>query len=225
MTEESLLAAIAANTNDAEARAVYADWLDERGDPRGEFLRLEAQLHRGPSRFGELLAQLDPVWLAAVARLCDVVMIDPGPMKIHAIRVVRELTGFGLADAKALVDSPMPRRIRDETPYEEAREVAARFENTGAHVIVMPHACHGIAQPTTAARSRLVLTRFVADGHIGAVASLREVTGCSLQEALALLEAVGRGERTTVLETAAIEVIFAAIARLRPSFDLEIQRI
>ncbi len=223
--EQPFLAAIAANTNDADARAVYADWLDERGDLRAELLRLEAQLHVGLARLCELIKQLDPAWLIAVARTCDVVMIDPGPMKIHAIRVVRELTGFGLAAAKVLVDSPMPRRLRDEIPYDAARRVVGRFENTGAHVIVMPHSRHGIAQPTTTARSRLVLTRFVADHHLGALVALREVTGCGLQEAREIQDAVWNGERRTVLDDAALETIFAAVARLRPAFDLEIQRI
>jgi uncharacterized protein (TIGR02996 family) len=38
--EKEFLDAITRNPEDEEARAVYADWLEERGDPRGEYLRL-----------------------------------------------------------------------------------------------------------------------------------------------------------------------------------------
>lgn len=66
-------------TNDV-ARLVYADWLDEQEDPRGEFLRLEVAEARGelasPSndpnspkrRLRYLRHQLDPFWLAMIER-------------------------------------------------------------------------------------------------------------------------------------------------------------
>jgi uncharacterized protein (TIGR02996 family) len=47
MTEEdALLQAISAEPEDDAPRLVYADWLEERGDPRGEFIRLECALAR-----------------------------------------------------------------------------------------------------------------------------------------------------------------------------------
>lgn len=42
--EESLIQGILASPNNDDLRLIYADWLEERGDPRGEFLRLEAEL-------------------------------------------------------------------------------------------------------------------------------------------------------------------------------------
>ena len=39
--EKQFLQAIAKNPDDEEARSVYADWLEQRGDPRGEYLRLD----------------------------------------------------------------------------------------------------------------------------------------------------------------------------------------
>jgi uncharacterized protein (TIGR02996 family) len=60
------------------ARLIYADWLEERGDPRAEYLRLECELHQlavGSPRFRELTTELrdlrdgfDPHWLVAVGR-------------------------------------------------------------------------------------------------------------------------------------------------------------
>lgn len=44
--EAAFLAAIRANRDDELVRLVYADWLDERNDPRGEYLRLNVELRR-----------------------------------------------------------------------------------------------------------------------------------------------------------------------------------
>jgi uncharacterized protein (TIGR02996 family) len=44
---DDLLAAIYANPDDDQSRLVYADWLLERGDPRGEFIALQVRRHRG----------------------------------------------------------------------------------------------------------------------------------------------------------------------------------
>ena len=54
VTEEELLAAVFAAPDDDAPRRVYADWLLERGDPRGEFIQL--QCARGLS-----ITTLDPV--------------------------------------------------------------------------------------------------------------------------------------------------------------------
>jgi uncharacterized protein (TIGR02996 family) len=47
--EEHLIAAIIANPHDDTARLVYSDWLEERGDARGEYLRVEVELSRLPA--------------------------------------------------------------------------------------------------------------------------------------------------------------------------------
>jgi uncharacterized protein (TIGR02996 family) len=75
MTDErAFLAAISANPADMAARLVYADWLDERGDRRAEFVRLHVRLFGLSSddpeysslkaREQELRAQYPPYWLA-----------------------------------------------------------------------------------------------------------------------------------------------------------------
>lgn len=77
MTQEAtFLASIAAAPNDVALRLVYADWLDERGDPRGELVRIEEKMHQLPvfsdrywqlkPRRNELLAQADEDWLVAM---------------------------------------------------------------------------------------------------------------------------------------------------------------
>src|SRR5947209_10147964 len=42
--EQAFVQAIIANPTDGGLRLVYADWLEERGDPRGEFLRIQTAL-------------------------------------------------------------------------------------------------------------------------------------------------------------------------------------
>jgi uncharacterized protein (TIGR02996 family) len=77
MSEESaFLAAIRATSSDQLPRLVYADWLDERGDPRGELVRIEEEMRNLPvysdrywqlkPRRNELRAQAAPDWLAAM---------------------------------------------------------------------------------------------------------------------------------------------------------------
>ena len=74
MEEEAFLRAIAAAAGDDLPRLVYADWLDERGDPRAAFLRAEVIFARGrasAARRARLLdcrAELDPGWWPRVAR-------------------------------------------------------------------------------------------------------------------------------------------------------------
>jgi uncharacterized protein (TIGR02996 family) len=48
MSETALLQALAEDPHDDLARSVYADWLEERGDPRAEFLRLQIALKSLP---------------------------------------------------------------------------------------------------------------------------------------------------------------------------------
>ena len=63
----------------------------------------------------------------------DVVLKSPGGSKIPVIKVVRELTGLGLKDAKALVDEA-PKAIKEGVAKEEAEEMAAKLKEAGAEV-------------------------------------------------------------------------------------------
>ncbi len=65
--EAPFLDAIKANPDDAVTRLVYADWLEERGDARSEFLRLQVESDRIHGRLHQLRRQLDSRWLETVA--------------------------------------------------------------------------------------------------------------------------------------------------------------
>lgn len=63
----------------------------------------------------------------------DVVLTDFGANKINVIKVVREITGLGLKEAKELVDNP-PKPLKEGVTKEEAEEVKKKVEEAGAKV-------------------------------------------------------------------------------------------
>ncbi len=65
----------------------------------------------------------------------DVVLVSAGASKVKVIKVVREITGLGLKEAKAVVDEA-PKAIKEGVSKEEAEEVKAKLEAEGAQVEV-----------------------------------------------------------------------------------------
>jgi large subunit ribosomal protein L7/L12 len=65
----------------------------------------------------------------------DAVLTEVGPNKINVIKVVRELTGLGLKEAKAVVDEA-PKAIKEAVSREEADKIVAKLSEVGAKVQV-----------------------------------------------------------------------------------------
>ena len=63
----------------------------------------------------------------------DVVLTSAGTQKIQVIKAVREATGLGLKEAKALVDGA-PAPVKEGVPAAEAEELKAKLEAAGATV-------------------------------------------------------------------------------------------
>jgi large subunit ribosomal protein L7/L12 len=63
----------------------------------------------------------------------DVILKGPGANKIGVIKVVRELTGLGLKDAKDLVDNA-PKAIKEGVEKAEAEDIKKKLEEAGAEV-------------------------------------------------------------------------------------------
>ncbi|MBQ8763744.1 MAG: 50S ribosomal protein L7/L12 [Clostridia bacterium] len=63
----------------------------------------------------------------------DVILAEVGAEKIKVIKVVRELTGLGLAEAKAAVDSA-PKALKEGISKEDAEAAKAKLEEVGAKV-------------------------------------------------------------------------------------------
>ena len=106
--ESAFLAQILSNPADDAPRLVYADWLEERGDPvslaKGRFLRLECEIARPGLKRGrrkalrkqlaELARPLDTAWLAVVSKLpienCNVEFEFQCPKRWEGLRATGE---------------------------------------------------------------------------------------------------------------------------------------
>ncbi|TCZ67532.1 50S ribosomal protein L7/L12 [Paenibacillus albiflavus] len=65
----------------------------------------------------------------------DVILANAGASKINVIKVVREITGLGLKEAKELVDNA-PKAIKEKVSKEDAESIKAKLEEAGANVEV-----------------------------------------------------------------------------------------
>ena len=63
----------------------------------------------------------------------DVILAEAGAEKIKVIKVVREITGLGLKEAKALVDEA-PKPVKSGVGKDEAEEIQKKLEEVGAKV-------------------------------------------------------------------------------------------
>ncbi len=63
----------------------------------------------------------------------DVVLAEAGAEKIKVIKAVREITGLGLAEAKALVEAA-PKAVKEGVGKDDAEEMKKKLEEAGAKV-------------------------------------------------------------------------------------------
>ena len=63
----------------------------------------------------------------------DVILANAGAEKIKVIKAVREITGLGLAEAKALVDGA-PKTLKEAASKDEAESIKAKLAEVGATV-------------------------------------------------------------------------------------------
>jgi large subunit ribosomal protein L7/L12 len=63
----------------------------------------------------------------------DVILKSAGAQKLQIVKLVKELTGLGLKEAKALVDEA-PKPIKEGVPKDEANALKAQLEEAGAEV-------------------------------------------------------------------------------------------
>ena len=63
----------------------------------------------------------------------DVILAEVGPNKINVIKVVREITGLGLKEAKDLVDGA-PKPLKEGASKDDAEAIKAKMEEAGAKV-------------------------------------------------------------------------------------------
>jgi large subunit ribosomal protein L7/L12 len=104
-------------------------------------LELKQLLDAFEERFGVTAAAPVAVAAAAPAAVAaeeekdefDVVLDNAGAQKIQVIKVVRELTGLGLKEAKDLVDAA-PQAVLEKASKDDAEKAKAKLEEAGANV-------------------------------------------------------------------------------------------
>lgn len=64
----------------------------------------------------------------------DVVLVEAGSNKIGVIKVVKNITGLGLKEAKDLVDGGLPKAVKEGAKKEDAEEIKKQLEAEGAKV-------------------------------------------------------------------------------------------
>lgn len=70
---------------------------------------------------------------AAVQTEFDVILKSAGAQKLQIVKLVKDLTGLGLKEAKELVDAA-PKTIKEKCPKDEAEALKAKLEEAGAEV-------------------------------------------------------------------------------------------
>ena len=83
---------------------VYADALEQRGDPRSEYVRLESRFATLSRELATTEAALESSWVATVRRRYGVELVGTGPNRIVTIRAIRQVLGNGLYEAKQIID-------------------------------------------------------------------------------------------------------------------------
>jgi large subunit ribosomal protein L7/L12 len=63
----------------------------------------------------------------------DVILTAPGGAKLQIVKLIKELTGLGLKEAKELVDS-VPKAVKEGVSKEEAESLKSQLEEAGAEV-------------------------------------------------------------------------------------------
>ena len=82
---------------------------------------------------GVVVAAAGPAEAAAEKDECDVELTAAGASKVKVIKIVREITGLGLKEAKEVVDGA-PKVIKEAASKAEAEEIKAKLEAEGASV-------------------------------------------------------------------------------------------
>ena len=102
-------------------------------------LELSELVHALEDEFGVSAAAMAAPAAGAAAAVVeektefDVVLAEIGAEKIKVIKVVREITGLGLAEAKAAVEAA-PKAIKEGVSKDEAEELKKKLEEVGAKV-------------------------------------------------------------------------------------------
>jgi uncharacterized protein (TIGR02996 family) len=192
--EADFMRAIQRDPEDDEARLIYADWLEQQGDVRGEYLRLEVQRRRIPRRLAELAQLISPSWRADVNLRCRVLLLST-QNTLKTIMAIRNATQLGLREARELESEVHFKGyavIRDDLDPDDARAIAATFDGV-ATVKVEAYVGEPPPRRPIIAPHSLVLVSVHVDQRIEAIKLVRELTGWTLAEAIRVIDEIIAG--------------------------------
>lgn len=221
--EAEFIRAIQRAPEDDEARLIYADWLEQQGDIRAEYLRLEVQRRRIPRRLAQLEQIVRPSWRASVDLRCRILLISTRNT-IKTLMAIREATGLGLKEAIELDSEARITGyavIRDDIDPDVARSIAATFEGA-ATVEVEPYVGEPPPRRPTVVPHSFVLVSIHVDRRIEALTLVRELTGWGLAEASRVIDEIAAGTPREIrvaiddpADVAAVVARFQGIAEVR----------
>lgn len=216
--EEAFLTQLCAHPEDDATRLIYADWLEDHDDIRGQYLRLEhrlAEVAEDHPAFATLERELMQLrkrlsldWVRMAGKQYDVWLISYHPtLKIACIKVIRELNGMGLAEAKNLSEA-LPAAVLKGVSRDVAEDARRRFgdyaaswisyttEQTLTPPLVVSLRLTGSPRPGPYAPPlppadgpfTLRLAGYAPDRKIAVIKTIREITGLGLAEGKALSE-------------------------------------
>ena len=213
-TEQGFLNQLAVEPGDEVTRLVYADWLEDQGDPRAAYLRAETELAgltEDDPRYAELnrtvseqAAALPEEWLAVAGRKWDVWLLGYEPIVIiTVIKAIRDLVGCGLKVAKHLaeavpscVQSSLPRSTADtmRRALADIRSAIAEPESRSSVRAVLRRTTSPVPALSPGRLSTdtydVRLLSYPALQKIAVIKAIRELTGCSLVHAKTLAESL-----------------------------------
>lgn len=139
MDEEAFLAAIRAHPTDQRTRLVYADWLDENGQPeKAEFLRLQGELAAVLDRLQHVRSSVDVAWVRRVTIRRDVVVHDyQAEQRFRCVKTIRLRCSRGLKDVVELL-AKLPARVMCNLTLERAEELRAELAEFATVTIESP---------------------------------------------------------------------------------------
>ena len=142
--EEAFLAAIAEQPEDENCRLIYADWLEERGDPRAEYLRVEYKMRvhggRGKGKLDALRSQLSGDWLRGVhdgqmgPDWAVVLQNVEAGSRAALLQRISEIAGLSAAESEKALRS-FPNALKTGLRYWQAHRLRQSFADL-AHVTV-----------------------------------------------------------------------------------------
>jgi large subunit ribosomal protein L7/L12 len=121
----------------------------------------------------------------------DFILDDCGNSKIGVIKIIRDITGCGLADGKRMADSA-PVLLMEGISINDAKMFESKFKSLGATVQIKEHtgSLNTGKRYTTQEKPRtynLVLVEYGYD-RVGVMSEIRKVTGCAVGEAKRLID-------------------------------------